>query len=613
MATTALGLKSLKRFLVGTPIATAQAHSERLSKKRALATFSSDCLSSIAYATEEILLVLMLAGTAVLHLSVPISISIIILLLIVVVSYRQTIYAYPNGGGAYIVAHENIGELAGLTAAAALLTDYVLTVSVSVAAGIAAVTSAFPQLQSHSVGLCLFSIAVLTVMNLRGIRESSTFFAIPTYAFVVGILIMIGVGIVRLCAGKFAHVPPSAVMAHQPLTLFLILRAFSSGCTALTGVEAVSNGIPVFKSPESRNAAITLIIMLVLSAVMFFGITFFAHHHGIVPLENETVVSQIARSIFGTSSAYYYIQFTTMGILILAANTSYADFPRLASILAKDRFLPRQLTSQGDRLVFSNGVVILGALSALLIVLFNASTHALIPLYAVGVFLSFTLSQYGMVQHWNKDRQPGWRRQIVLSAIGGTLTGVVTVVFTITKFTHGAWIITIIIPFFILLFRRIKRHYLDVGRQLSLAGVEPSFYARHPIKHTVILPVSGIHKGTIEALRYAHSLARDVRAAYVEVEASATERLQAEWVQWAKDTPLIVLKSPYRSTITPLLKYIDDVKEMEHDDVITILIPEFVTARWWQTLLHNQTALLMRAALTFKKGIIVTSVRYHLQ
>ncbi|MGE4232907.1 MAG: APC family permease [Bacteriovoracia bacterium] len=602
----------LKRLVVGTPIPTSEAHHQRLSKKKALATFSSDPLSSVAYATEEILMILMLAGTTSLHLSIPIALAIITLLFIVVISYRQTIHAYPTGGGAYVVAKENLGELPGLVAAAALLTDYVLTVAVSVAAGIAALTSAFPQYQTHNVSLCLVAILILGLMNLRGIRESSTVFAIPTYAFVVGILGMLVFALYKTATGQFERIPPPSLPVESSLTLFLLLRAFSSGCTALTGVEAISNGVPVFEPPESKNAATTMLIMVCLSATMFFGITYFANFHGIVPQADETVVSQLARAIFGHGTAYYYIQIMTMGILILAANTSYADFPRLASLLAKDRYLPRQLTNQGDRLVFSNGIVMLSLLSALLIILFKASTHALIPLYAVGVFLSFTLSQFGMVRHWFKERKSGWSRHALINAVGGIFTGVVTIVFTITKFTHGAWIITIVIPVFIKIFQSIRRHYISVSKQLSLEETKPDQTTPSTPKHTVIVPISGIHRGILQALAYAKSISSDVRGVYVELDSTNTHKFMEDWKIWSKEAPLVILKSPYRSIVSPLLHYIEDVRKTEHEDMITVLVPEFVTPRWWQSILHNQTAIFIRAALLFQKDVIVTSVRYHL-
>lgn len=553
----------------------------------------------------------MLAGTGALGLSVPISVAIIGLLFIVVFSYRQTIHAYPNGGGAYLVARENLGELPGLTAGGAVLIDYVLTVAVSVAAGVAAFTSAFPNLYEYKIWLCLGFIGFLVIMNLRGIRESASVFATPTYLFLFGVLTMLLFGTYKLFTGTFTHVDPPQLATQHPLTMFLILRAFSSGCTAMTGIETVANGVPVFRHPESRNAAVTLIVMAVILASMFFGITFLSHYHGIAPLHDETALSQLARSIYGTTPAYYFVQFTTMAILILAANGSFTGFPRLASLLAKDRYLPRQLASLGDRLVFSNGIVALGILSGLMIVIFNANTHALIPLYALGVFLSFTLSQYGMLRRFIKEKEKRWIQHAVISGIGGTLTAVVTMIFAVTKFTHGAWVITILIPIFITMFLRIKGHYISVGKQLSLVGADPVVYAGN-IRHTVLLPISGVHKGVVEALKYAQSIATDVRAVYVEIDQATTERLQEEWQKWGRGIPLVVLKSPYRSIMSPFLKYVDEVEEQQHDDMITIIIPEFVTAKWWQQLLHNQTALLIRAALVFKRGKVVTSVRYHL-
>lgn len=603
--------QSVKRVLIGSPIPSAKADHQRLTKTRALATFSSDPLSSVAYATEEILLVLMTAGTAALHLSLPLALAIAGLLTLVVISYRQTLFAYPGGGGAYVVAKENLGRGPGLVAGAALLVDYVLTVAVSVAAGIAALTSAFPSLAEHRVGLSLLAIALLTTMNLRGIRESSTLFAFPTYAFVFAIFSMLVTAAYGLGSGSFIRVAPPDLPVEHGLTLFLLLRAFSSGCTALTGVEAISNGIPAFQKPESKNAAITLVIMASLSISMFLGITYFAHFHGIVPTADETVVSQLARSVFGNSTLYYVVQFTTMGILVLAANTSYADFPRLSSLLAIDRFLPRQLAIQGDRLVFSNGILLLSGVSGLLIVLFRADTHALIPLYCVGVFLSFTLSQSGMVKHWLSERRKGWIRYAIINGVGGAITGIVTLVFTVTKFSHGAWIIILLIPLLVILFTHIHRHYARVADQLRWTPT--ALPKAHLGEHTVVLPVSGIHKGILEAANYARSISADVRALYVELEATSTPRLKQEWDQLEKDIPLVVLPSPYRSVLLPVLDYIDKVKAERMDTLVTVIVPEFVTARAWQSLLHNQTAFFLKAALLFKRGVVVTSVRYHLK
>lgn len=605
-------LRSIKRALVGAPIESSQMHHQRLSNSQALATFSSDPLSSVAYASEEILMVLVLAGSSFLYLSIPISLAIIALLIIVVISYRQTIHAYPSGGGAYTVAKDNLGEMPSFIVAGALLTDYVLTVAVSVSAGIAALTSAFPSLHGQNIPLALLAIFVLSVMNLRGIRESSTIFAIPTYAFVFGVFTMLIFGIIKFFNGTFTHIPYTDLPIQSELTLFLFLRAFSSGCTAMTGVEAVSNGVPVFKAPEAKNASNTLLVMVGILAIMFFGITFLSHYHGIMPQEHETVISQLARSIFGTNYFYYFIQFATMGILILAANTSYADFPRLSSILAQDYLLPRQFKRLGDRLVFSNGIIMLGVFSGLLVVLFDASTHALIPLYAVGVFLSFTFSQFGMVKYWYKGQKPGWKNHLFINALGGFLTAMVTIIFVVTKFIYGAWIIFLLIPILIYIFSKIRGHYLDVGKQLSIIEEDPKIYLKPATDHTVILPISGMHKGTIEALRYAHSIGKDVRVVYVELDPNTTERFKELWEIWNRGASLVVLKSPYRSVLGPVLKYFDEVKETEPKENITILVPEFVTSRLWQNILHNQTALLLRAAMVFRKGFVVSSFRYYL-
>lgn len=553
----------------------------------------------------------MLAGASAYAFSIPISVAIVILLTIVVLSYRQTIYEYPNGGGAYVVSRENLGELPSLTAGAALLLDYILTVSVSVAAGIEALTSAFHFLRGHQVILCLISIFFITIANLRGIRESAKIFSVPTYLFIFSIIIMIVYGLSMIFFGNVSPADHPVIDAQQPLTLFLILRAFSSGCTAMTGVEAVSNGVPIFRHPESKNASTTLIVMSVILCTMFLGITFLANFHGIAPSEHETVVSQLGRTIFGTGPTYYFLQLTTMSILILAANTSYNGFPRLASILAQDRYMPRQLATLGDKLVFSNGIIMLGILSGLLVILFQASTHHLIPLYAVGVFLSFSLSQAGMVIHWGKQRKKGWVKSSAINLVGCIATSIVMCIFVVTKFMQGAWVIIFLIPLLVGMFMKIKGHYMSINNQLSLLNAKPSDYAEK-IKHTVILPVSGVHKGVVQALKYAQSIGDDVRAVYIEIDPAASEIFKNAWQVWGRGVPLVVLKSPYRSIVTPLLDYIEEVENISQDDIVTIVIPEFVTAKWWEQLLHNQTAFLIRAALIFRKGKVVTSVRYHL-
>jgi amino acid transporter len=667
---------SVKRLVVGKALRTEQAIHERLSKKTALAVFSSDALSSTAYATEEILLVLSVAAiygqTYALRYVIPISVGIAALLVIVATSYRQTIHAYPSGGGAYIVAKENLGTTPGLIAAAALLVDYVLTVSVSTAAGVAAITSAaqgtrFAWLDEHKVLLCLIFIAIIALANLRGVRESGALFAAPTYAFIVSFLFMIGFGLFHyFTQGGAAPVPGAGEIkiaegySPQPLTLFLLLGAFSNGCAALTGIEAISNGIPAFKSPEARNASVTLVWMALLLTTMFLGTSLMAYFYGVHPRANETVISQFARIMFTGSMGwfYYVVQATTAAILVLAANTSFADFPRLSSLLARDRFLPRQFANRGDRLVFSNGIVILAIFSGVLVAAFGGDTSRLIPLYAVGVFLSFTLSQAGMVRHWLKERDgnrgvgrevesqprpdavadpgrplpdpelaveeahkshfvsdevtaPGaWRKSIVINGIGALATAVVLAVFVLTKFVHGAWIVVVVIPLLVLMFRAIHAHYLSVARQLTVEGLGPL----REVHHTVIVPISGIHRGVLNALRYAKSIApENVSAVYVDIDEEATARLREKWDQWGGGVKLVVLPSPYRELTGPLLRYIYRLDRKREDDFMTVVIPEFVPAKWWQHLLHNQSSLLLKGALLFKKGVVVVNVPYHLK
>jgi len=605
-------LSQFKRLVVGKPIPSHLAHHERFSKFTGLAVLSSDALSSVAYATEEILRVLILVGPATLSLANPIALVIAAILGIVVFSYRQTIHAYPSGGGAYIVAKDNLGDGAALVAAASLLIDYVLTVSVSIAAGVAAITSAFPQWHLSPVLASLAFVVLLMLGNLRGIRESGQIFSLPTYFFVVTILILIGVGIWRVVTGDIAPVVAAdpVVTTHAPLTLFLLLTAFSNGCTAMTGVEAVSNGVPAFKPPEARNAAATMLMMAGLAITMFVGITVLSEAFHIIPSEQETVVSQLARGVFGNRGVLYYaVQAGTMAILVLAANTAYADFPRLASILARDRYLPRQFMNQGDRLAFSNGIVGLSIFAAVLLVIFGGDTHALIPLYMIGVFVSFTLSQAGMVMHWRKLRGPRWRTSAAVNGLGAIVTGIVLAVVAITKTHEGAWIILLLIPMNVVIFRATRRHYEQVQTQLSLDGWTP----RDPKRNVVLVPISGIHRAVVQALDYAKTLSNDVRAVYVGLDPAATEALKGEWHKWGKGVELVILPSPYRSLMEPLLEYIESLSTSHPPTYVTIALPEFVPARWWHHLLHNQSALLIKGALLFKRNTVVTSVPFHLQ
>ena len=600
----------LKRWLVGLPLKTKEAAHERLSKRLALAVFSSDALSSVAYATEEILLVLTLAGAAMVGYSIPLSLSIIGLLIILTMSYRQIIFEYPEGGGAYIVGKSNLGEWPGLVAAAALMIDYVLTVAVSVAAGMAALISAVPALLPHREALCVAAILLVTVVNLRGVRESGQFFAVPTYIFIATIAAMLGVGAVQILFGHAARVEPLPSMAPtEPLTLFLLLRAFSSGCTALTGVEVISNGVSAFKKPEPKNAAFTMIGMAAILGTMFIGISAMAYYFGIVPKGDETVVSQIARATFGTGLLYFLVQASTMVILILAANSSFNGFPRLASILARDSYMPHQMSMMGDRLVFSNGVIILGVFSCLLIVLFNGDTHALIPLYAVGVFLSFTISQAGMVKRWLVKKGPHWEKKLLVNGIGAVTTAIATLIIASTKFAHGAWIVIVLIPLLITFFRAIRSHYKAVSEQVALSrGHRPPM----PRRNIVVLPIGGVNRAVIRAVDYARSRSGDIRAVLVDVDPEETARVEIQWAQWGCGVPLTVLPSPYRSVLSSLLDYLEQVLQKDQECWVTVVIPEILPARWWQNILHNQRAFMLKGALLFKDRVILTDVPYHL-
>jgi amino acid transporter len=605
-------LGQVKRLIVGAPIPSHLAHHERFSRVTGLAVLSSDPLSSVAYATEEILRVLTVGGVAALSLVTPIGAVIATMLAIVVFSYRQTIHAYPNGGGAYIVAKENLGRTPSLVAAASLLIDYVLTVSVSIAAGVAAITSALPQWHIDPVILCLVFVGILMLGNLRGVRESGRLFAGPTYVFIVSILLMVVVGAWRYLTGTLQPVPMAEhglPAGTSMLPLFVLLTAFSNGCTALTGVEAVSNGVPAFRPPESKNAAQTLVAMAVMSIAMFVGITLLAHAYGIVPNDSETVVSQIARATFGGRGwPYYLVQASTMAILVLAANTAYADFPRLSSILARDRFLPRQFMNQGDRLAFSNGILILSVLASVLLVVFGGDTHALIPLYMIGVFVSFTLSQAGMVIHWRTLRESGWRTSAAINGFGAIVTGIVLVIVATTKAAEGAWIIIVMIPVLVAIFEVTRRHYDHVASELSLRDWSPDV----PGRHVVLVPIGGIQRAVVKALRYARTLGSDVRAVYVEIDPAATESVREMWPEWGQGVDLVVLESPFRSLMEPLLEYIEEVQRQNPAGFVTVILPEFVPNRLWQHLLHNQHALLIKGALLFRRNVVVTSVPYHL-
>ncbi len=603
----------VKRFFVGSPLSNSQMEHETMNKKKAIAIFASDALSSVAYASEEITLVLALYGVVAMSWLLPISLGIIALLILVVLSYRHVIRVYSSGGGSYVVAKENLGENYGLVAGASLLIDYLLTVSVSISSGTAAITSAFPQLLDYKVGIAVFFIIILTVINLRGISESSNILAYPPYLFILSMGMLVAVGLGRYYL--YGAPPVLPVQELHPVAtgfgLFAGLRAFSGGCTALTGVEAVSNGVPAFKEPKAHNAILVLFALGGLAIFLFGGASLVAQLYGVVPVHGETLLSQVAVQAFGGRGwAYYFLQGTTALILILAANTSYNGAPLLASRLAADGYLPRLLAIRGDRLVFSNGIILLGIVASLLVIIFKGNTHSLIPLYAVGVFLSFTLSQFGMVRHWWVTKDKGWRFNALINLTGAIVTGVVTLVIGITKFTHGAWIVIVIIPIMVMIFRAIAGHYRAVAKELSTAeGIKPRIIH----KHTIIVPLASLTNVVANTIEYAKSLSPNVIGVYVNMNEEAAAKLKKKWEQYESDVELVMLESPYRSVLGPLIDYIDQIERTsQQNELITVLVPEFVTRKWWHYFLHNQTGFMLRTALLLRKDIVVSSVPYHL-
>ena len=612
----------LKRILIGVPIATKGAEHERLTKFKALAVLSSDAISSVAYATEAILINLVAGGSQHLGLTLPISLVIIGLLIIVTISYRQTIPAYPNGGGSYIVAKENLGTLAGLVAAAALLIDYVLNVAVSISAGVQNLASLFSVLSPYVVPLDIALVALLMILNLRGLRESGTIFALPTYFFIVSALLLIVVGLFK--AFVLHHQPVigdyAPVKALEPLSVFLILRSFATGCSAMTGVEAISNGVPAFQKPETRNASITLTWMAVILGTLFLGITLLAttYHVEANASGNPTVIAQIAQQVFTGPLVFLFpvFQLATLGILTLSAETSYADFPRLASLLARDKFLPNVFSFRGDRLAFSVGIIFLSVLASILLIVFQGNTNALINLFAVGVFMSFTLSQGGMVLHWWRLRgtHKGWRRSMIINGTGAVTTLLVALVISSTKFLAGAWIVVLLIPLLVLMFSGIHRHYQHVERErISDIPIHPEH-----IHHRFVVPIDELDRAAIQSLAYARSLSPHVTAVHVAFDSDEANQVRAAWDEWqkqlkeAEETSLLVIESPYRSLIRPLLAYIDTMRERHPSDTLTVILPEFVVDHWWEYFLHNQMAFQLKAALLFRPGIVVTDVPQHL-
>jgi amino acid transporter len=612
-------LSRLKNALIGSPLPTQQLAEKRLNKIRALAAFSPAALSSIAYANQEIYLGLVVAGSAGLLLAWPIGLAITGLLIIVALSYYQVIQAYPSGGGSYIVARKNLGTLPGLIAAASLLIDYLLTAAVSLTAGVEAIASAFPVLYEFRIEIALFLLLIITIANLRGLRETGTFMAVPVYLFLFTFLPMLAYGVYLLAVTGRVPLASVAPPATQPVTLFLILHTFATGCTALTGIEAISNGVPSFKPPEPKNAGKTLIVMAILMGVLFavsIGLTQFL---GIIAGPQETILSALARHLLGSGVAYILVQLSTMLILAVAANTSFAGFPILAAILAQDGFLPRQFTGLGDRLVFANGILVLSIASGALIIIFGGQSHLLIPLFALGVFLAFTLSQIGMVRHWWGEHQSNfsWFPKAVINGLGGVATFITLLIVAISKFREGAWIIVLLLPIIVLAFYQIRAHYRKVREQLSLHGLPPDIKPLPPLR--LVIPVSGVHRGIFNAMDFALSISKHVTAVYIELEPGSGEKMREEWLCWWPDIPLVILPSPYRSIISPLINFMDEEDRIHNDGTLAAMVlPEFIPAKWWQALLHNQTSLLIKAALLYRRRTlgfqrIIIDVPYHLR
>ncbi|MGG3467351.1 APC family permease [Neobacillus pocheonensis] len=603
-------LSSVKRLLIGRPLKSTALGEQKLNILKALAILSSDALSSVAYGTEQILIVLATISVIAFWYSIPIAVGILVLLAALILSYRQIIYSYPNGGGAYVVSKENIGEKAGLIAGGSLLVDYILTVAVSVSAGTDAITSAFPSLHTHTVSIACVLVIFITILNLRGLTESASILAYPVYLFVIGLFVLIGVGIYKIFTGQVSpdmHPPIGAPV--QGITLFLLLRAFASGCSALTGVEAISNAIPNFKDPAPKNAAKTLILMGSLLALLFTGITFLAYYYGIGPKAEETVVSQIAKETFGRNYLYFFIQGTTALILVLAANTGYSAFPLLAFALAKDKYMPRMFTIRGDRLGYSNGIVSLGVASILLIIAFKGKTEHLIPLYAVGVFIPFTLSQTGMIIKWLREKPAGWVAKLSANLVGALITLTVLLIFLVTKLGQ-VWFVFIFLPLIVIAFLRIKVHYEAVGEQLRIDPEKPAIQIDGNV---IIVPVAGITKVVENSINYAKSLTDQIFAVYVSFDREDEKRFEEKWEKWQPDVRLVTLHSHYRSILQPLSKFIDTVehKASENNYRVTVLIPQFITKKSWHNFLHNQSSILIRAYIILKKKVIVSTVPFH--
>ena len=611
--------RMLRHFLIGKPLHNEELSEEKLPKWKALAIFSSDALSSVAYGPEQILLVLSIPGLVAYGFLGPIALAILALLFIVTISYSQVAKVNPGGGGSYSVAIKNLGEIPALVAAAALFADYTLTVAVSVSAGTVAIISAFPQFAHHEVMIdLLVLLGILMIVNLRGVRESSTAFVFPTYAFILGILMLIISGVYQALTGVAPIIPQESLQRQFDWTMLgLILRAFANGCSSMTGVEAISNGVPMFKKPEVKNAQVTTYLMSGLLGLMFLGITFLLMHYHINPLAEVTALSQLAEITLGRGWIYYYIQITTMLILYLAANTSFNGLPPLLSILAKDGYMPRYLGARGERLNFSNGIILLTIIAAILIVLYQGNIEHLISLYAIGVFLSFTIAQAGMVVHWHREKTSGWLPRAMLNAFGAIVTGIIVLIIGFTKFIYGAWLVVIFIPFMVKTFKQIKSHYMDMAEQLHLpvSELNPDIEANLKIgKNIVIMPIASPTLLVAETMKYAKSISTNILVINVVTDEATGQKNQAKWQNWNPGVELITIYSPYRMVNRPILNFINEVASKKNpEDFITVLIPEFETKKWWHRVLHNQTGFILRTLLILKENVIVTTIPFHLK
>lgn len=609
-------MNRLRTLLLGSPLPTSGLLHEKIGKFKGLATFSPDALSSIAYANQEIFLGLAVAGSAGLGYTFTLGLVITAILAVVSISYLQTIHEYPSGAGSYIVAKANLGEFPGLVAAAALMMDYLLVAAVSLTAGVEALASAFPELHPYRIIVSLILLAFITILNLRGMQETGAVLAVPVYFFIGSFLVMIGLGFIRLATSSPIPFPESMLEPIQPLSIFILLRAFASGSTALTGVEAISNGVPAFKQPESKNAGVTLIVMSVVMGILFLGTLGLSQYFGIVAAADETILSALSRHLFDNSILYYIIQISTLAMLAVAANTAFADFPRISAILATDRYLPSQLKALGDRLVFANGNLLLAVATAFLIIVFGGNSHSLIPLFAIGAFSAFTLSQAGMVRHWIRKGGRGWQLKSLINGIGMLTTGAVVLIVGIGKFTQGAWITFIIIPSIVYVFMRIHQHYEKVSDQLSLKGLPPDLKP-YP-EQRFVMPISGVHRGIFQAVDFARSISTNLVAVYIEIEPGAGEKLQKKWDEWFPDLTLKIVPSPFRSVIRPFIDFLDHYDEEVNDgQLAAVILPEFVTESFWGNILHNQMAWLMKFALLYrrrKKGYqhVIVDIPFHL-